>query len=145
MRGRFPQGTEYIDKLDGAAVEKERLKAILATMSGEKRMLEVCAELGIGETRFHQLRETALQAALEAIARKPAGRPSLAALSEAEQLRMQQERIEELELALHEAQVREEIALVLPQVRITAQGNPEPAVAVGKKMRPERVKIRKSR
>jgi hypothetical protein len=123
MRGRFPQGSEYIDKLDGAAEEKERLKAILATLSGAKRMLEVCAELGIGETRFHQLRETALQGALEAIARKPAGRPSLAMLSESEQLRVPQERIEELELALREAQVREEIALVLPQVRITARGD----------------------
>ncbi|HLW65129.1 MAG TPA: hypothetical protein VKS79_07370, partial [Gemmataceae bacterium] len=128
-----------------APEEKERLQAILATMSGEKRMLEVCAELGIGETRFHQLRETALQAALEAIARKPAGRPSLAALSESEQLRMQQERIEELELALHEAQVREEIALVLPQVVMTRSGEREPADRVGKKMRSQRVKIRKSR
>ena len=145
MRGRFPQGAEYIDKLDGAAAEKERLKAILATMSGEKRMLEVCAELGIGETRFHQLRETALQAALDAIAPRPAGRPSLAMLSEAQQLRVQQGRIEELELALHEAQVREEIALVLPQVRVTTNGQPEMAATVGKKMRPERVKIRKSR
>jgi len=46
---------------------------------------------------------------------------------------------------LHEAQVREEIALVLPQVRVTTNGQPEMAATVGKKMRPERVKIRKSR
>ena len=96
-------------------------------------MLEVCAELGLGETRFHQLREVALQAALEAIARKPAGRPSLALLSEAEQLPRQQERIEELELALHEAQVREEIALVLPQVRTLAHGEHESTDVAGKK------------
>ena len=144
MRGRFPQGSEYIDKLDGAPEEKERLQAILATMSGEKRMLEVCAELGIGETRFHQLRETALRAALAAIAPKPAGRPSRAMLTEAEQLRVREERIEELELALHEAQVREEIALVLPQVRVSTHGEVERAIE-RKKMRPERVKIRKSR
>jgi hypothetical protein len=145
MRGRFPQGSEYIDKLDGEPEEKERLKAILATLSGEKRMLEVCAELGIGETRFHQLRATALQAALAALAPKPAGRPSQVMRSEAQQLRVREERIEELELALHEAQVREEIALVLPQVRVTMNGQPEMAATVGKKMRPQRVKIRKPR
>jgi len=145
MRGRLPQGPEYIDKLDGACEEKERLKAILDTMYREKRMLEACAELGIGETRFHQLRQAAMQAALTAIASKPAGRPSLAGLSESEQIRMQQQRIEELELALHLAQVREEIALVLPQVRTLANGERETATLVGKKMRRRRVKIQKSR
>jgi len=55
---------------------------------------------------------------------------------------MQQQRIEELELALQEAQVREEIALVLPQVRLDDHRS---VVAVGKKMRRRRVKIRKSR
>jgi len=105
-------------------------------------MLEACVELGIGETRFHQLRETALQAALVAIARKPAGRPSLGSVSESELIRRQEERIEELELALHEAQVREEIALVLPQVRIVANGETAEAE---KKMPRRRVKIRKSR
>jgi hypothetical protein len=56
MRGRWPSGPEYIDQLSGAVEEKERLKTILATLSGDKRVLEACAELGIGETRFHQLR-----------------------------------------------------------------------------------------
>jgi hypothetical protein len=142
MRGRLPSGPEYIDKLEGEVEEKERLKTILATMYGEKRLLEACADLGLGETRFHQLRETALQGALAAIVRRPAGRPSLASLSESEQIRMQQQRIEELELALEEAQVREEIALVLPQVRLDDHRR---AVAGGKKMRRRRVKIRKSR
>jgi hypothetical protein len=142
MRGRLPSGPEYIDKLQGEAEEKERLKTIFATMYGGKRLLEACADLGLGETRFHQLRETALQAALAAIARRPAGRPSLASLSESEQIRMHQQRIEELELALEEAHVREEIALVLPQVRLDDHRR---VVAGGKKMRRRRVKIRKSR
>jgi hypothetical protein len=142
MRGRLPSGPEYIDKLEGEREEKERLKAILATMFGEMRLLEACAEMGIGETRFHQLRELALQAALEAIARRPAGRPSLASFSEAEEIRRQALRIEELELALHEAEVREEIALVLSQgdARDDDAQNGE-----GKKMSSPHVKIRKPR
>lgn len=142
MRGRLPSGLEYIDKLEGSAEEKERLKAILATMYGEKRLLEACAELGIGETRFHQLREAALQAALEAITRRPAGRPSLASLSEPEQVRRHAERIEELELALQEAQVREEIALILSPARTLDDAGDD---AEGKKMRQQHVKIRKPR
>lgn len=138
MRGRLPAGLEYIDKLVGEREAKERLKAILATLCGDKRLLEACAEMDIGETRFHQLREIALQAALDAITRRPAGRPSLTSLSEADQVRRQAERIEELELALHEAQVREEIALVL------SNGQPLDEDA-GKKMPQERVKIRKPR
>jgi hypothetical protein len=141
MRGRLPAGPEFIDKLDGAAEEKERLKAILDTMYGERRLLQACIELGIHETRFHQLRETAMQGALAAITRKPAGRPCRANMIDAAYVRNLEERVEELEMALHEAQVREEIALVLPRVTIG-----EPATFDGaKKMRRRHVKIRKPR
>ncbi len=146
MRGRWPSGPEYIDKLIGSAETKERLKAIFATMYGEKRLLEACAQLEVGETRFHQLRELALQGALSAIEPRAAGRPSRAPLSEVEQIRALQARIEELELALHEAQVREEIALVLPHLRRTVdpdQGGV--AVVEEKKTRRRRLKIRTAR
>ena len=69
MRGRWPAGPEYIDKLVGDADTKDRLKAILDTLYGQARLLEVCNLLDIRETRFHQLREAALQAALTAIER----------------------------------------------------------------------------
>lgn len=134
MRGRLPAGPEYVDKLHGSEETKERLKAILNTMYGQARLLEACAQLDIGETRFHQLRETALQAALAALEPRPAGRPSQTALIEAEQIRTLEQRVQELELALHEAQVREEIALVLPRLRRTAgAGEGGTAVADEKK------------
>ena len=141
MRGRLPAGPEYIDKLQGAAEDKERLKAILDTLYGERRLLEACAQLEIGETRFHQLRESALQGALSAIARRSAGRPTRVA--ETEQVREQRQRIAELERALHEAQVREEIALILPQVGRAE--SPSAAVGARKKVRPRRLRIRKPR
>jgi hypothetical protein len=146
MRGRWPAGPEYIDKLVGSEQDKERLKAILDTLYGEQRLVEACAELDVGETRFHQLREAALQGALSAIAARPAGRPSRAAPAEAEQIRLLEARTVELEQALHEAQVRAEIALVLPRRR-----QPDAAdecgtdAAAGKKTRRRRLKIGKSR
>ena len=72
MRGRWPSGLEYIDKLEGTVESKERLKAVLETLHGQARLLEACAQLQIGETRFHQLRETALQGALTALEARPA-------------------------------------------------------------------------
>ena len=146
MRGRWPQGSEYVDKLEGSVETKERLKAILDTMYGQMRLLEACGDLDISETRFHQLRELGLQGALTAMEPRPAGRPSRASQTEAEQIRVLQQRVQELEQALHEAQVREEIALVLPHlVRPTRQGECETAVVEGKKTRRRRQRIRKPR
>jgi hypothetical protein len=146
MRGRWPSGPEYIDQQPGSVETKERLKAIFDTMYGQRRLLEACAQLDIGETRFHQLRERAIQGALVAIEPRPAGRPSRTGLSDAEQIRVLEERVQELELALHEAQVREEIALVLPHLRRPADPEErDPTVAPGKKTRRRRVKMRKSR
>jgi hypothetical protein len=146
MRGRWPQGPEYVDKLQGSDESKERLKAIFDTLYGQARLREACAQLDLGETRFHQLREIALQGALTAIEPRPAGRPSRASASEAEQIRALQARVRELEQALHEAQVREEIALVLPHLgRPGSADAPGTADAEGKKTARERVKVRKRR
>jgi hypothetical protein len=146
MRGRLPAGPEYIDKLKGSPETKERLKAILDTLYGEARVLEVCAQLGLGETRFHQLREAALQAALTAIEPRPAGRPSRTTSTEAERIDALERRVRELEQALHEAQVREEIALVLPHVQRTGPGREgSPAGGAEKKTPSLAVKIRKPR
>jgi hypothetical protein len=146
MRGRWPHGLEYIDKLDGSVQTKERFKVILQTLMGPTRMLEACAQLEIGETRFHQLRQVALQAALAALEPRPGGRPSHSATAADETIRALQARVAELEDALHQAQVREEIALVLPRLQRTAGADRAPdAGADEKKMRRRHVKISKPR
>jgi hypothetical protein len=145
MRGRWPDGPEYLDKLQGSLQTKERLKAILDTLYGQARLQEACAQLDISETRFHQLREAAMQAAVTAIEPRPSGRPSRAASAQAEEIRMLQQRVRELEQALHESQVREEIALVLPQLRRTDGAACTTIAGVEKKTPPPPVKIRKSR
>ena len=143
MRGRLPTGPEYFDQRLGSGEAKERAKAIFATLYGDGRRLQVCAQLGIHGTRFHQLRERAVDAVLAALEPRPAGRPSRTARCDAEYVRALEQRIAALELALDEAQVREEIALILPQVRTA--GADEAAAGGGKKRRRRPVKIRKPR
>jgi hypothetical protein len=115
MRGRYPAGIEYVDKLEGEEADKERLKAILETLFGATRLLEACERVGVRETRFHQLRDRALQGALDAITARPTGRPSRQAVVSADRLRELEQVLAEKEWALQQAQVREEVALILPQ------------------------------
>ncbi len=108
--------------------------------------MEVCAQHDIGETRFEQLRAMSIQGALNSIEPRPAGRPSRAcAGAQAEEIRVLQQRVQELEQARHEAQVRAEIALVLQPSRRDEQDDRMTATGVEKKTRRPRVKIRKSR
>jgi hypothetical protein len=106
MRGRLPVGPEYVDKLQGSALAKERVKAVLQTLTGDLRLQDACQELGICEQRFHQLRQETLQAAVTAL--------------EAHTLSPAEEKIQALEaqvaalaIELHAAKVREEIGLTL--------------------------------
>ena len=144
MRGRWPSSIEeLIDAIDGPDETKERLKMIFATGHGDARVVDACATLGLGETRFEQLRKLAVHGAFHAISPRPAGRPCRTAPVEAELVRELRQRIAELEQALHESQVREEIALVFPNLRRTAGSSDD--VAEEKKMPQEPVKVRKPR
>lgn len=145
MRGRWPAGpAEFIDKLVGDRESKDRFKVILDTLYRQMRVRQACAQLDIGETRFHQLRERTMQTALTSLMPRPAGRPSRASTSQAEEIHALRQRIAELERALLEAQVREEIALVLPrQERLNGDG--ERPTTEEKKMPPQRAKVHKPR
>ena len=117
MRGRKPAGPQYVDGLEGSAQAKERLKVVLETLAGQCRVQEACQRLGLGEARFHALRQQALAAALAGLEPRPAGRPAAAeptpSATEVQALRAQ---VADLEVAVRAAQTREEIALVLPRV-----------------------------
>jgi hypothetical protein len=134
MRGRLPSGPEYVEKLTGSAEAKVRLEVILRTLAGTCRVQEACEQLGVSEARFHQLRQEALQAALDGLTPRPAGRPSAsAAAGHVEQLEQQKEA---LRLEMLAAQTREEIALVLP--RLAAASDAQPGETPGKKARRRR-------
>lgn len=116
MRGRIPSGPEYVDvqHLHGSAQAKQRLRVILETMMGKWRVGEACDRLGICEQRFRQLRAELLQAALERLEARPAGRPRRP--EEPEEIAAVRQQLEAMQRELHVAQVREEIALALPQL-----------------------------
>ena len=52
-RGRPPKGLSHVDSIPGDPEAKRRLKAILATMSGDLTVKEACEHLGVSESRFH--------------------------------------------------------------------------------------------
>lgn len=114
MRGRHPSGPEFVAKLDGSEQAKQRVQVLLETLAGTRRVGEACAQLGISEPRFDQIRIEALQAAVAALEPKPIGRPSnvpTASELEAQQLRT---KVAELEAALKAALIRAELAVTLP-------------------------------
>jgi hypothetical protein len=73
--GRPPLGPEHVEKLEGSQVEKERLRVMLESLSGSLRVQDACRELGLGRSRFHELRTKALQGALDGLAPGVPGRP----------------------------------------------------------------------
>ena len=80
---------------------------------GQWRVGEACERLGICEQRFRQLRAELLQAALERLEGRPAGRPRRP--EEPEDTVALRRQLEAMQRELHVAQMREEIALALPQ------------------------------
>jgi transposase-like protein len=121
MRGRHPAGPEFVDKLSGDVTAKERLRIVLETIAGQRRVASACTQLGVSEQRFDELRAEALQAAVTALAPKPLGRKPQSASpapSEVEQLRA---RIAALEAQLQVAAVRAEVAAILPHTAAAAE------------------------
>jgi hypothetical protein len=115
MRGRYPAGIEYVDHFDAAPAEKERLKAIVQTLCGVARFGEACERVGLRERRLRQLRDQAVQGALDAMRPRPAGRPSAAATAEGQRIGELEAELAAKELELQQALVRAEVALILPQ------------------------------
>lgn len=115
MRGRPPSGPSYVQQLPGSEQARQRAEVILQTLAGTTPVQQACALLGVGETRFHQLRQEMLTAAIEALEARPSGRPAQVVPPAAAPLQQLQEQLSQLQVDLRVAQVREEIALVLPQ------------------------------
>jgi len=113
-RGRKPKGPELVTHLEGSDAARQRLRRIVDSLTGRASVAEVCAELGIGESRFHQLRSDALQAALDRLEPRAAGRPPQA-VSPAEARVVELERqLRELKWELQASQIRLELAEALP-------------------------------
>jgi hypothetical protein len=116
MRGRRPLGPELAEQLEGSAVACRRMRVVLETIAGTRRVQEACEQLGICEQRFETIRATAIGAGIAALESRPMGRPPKV-LSEAQsEIARLEERIAELEGQLQVASVRAELAAVLPRL-----------------------------
>lgn len=134
-RGRPPLGTEHVKRLEGDDESKERLELVLKTITGELTTAEACERLGVGETQLGRLRERALQGALAALEPRPVGRPPKEPDPEAERIAELEAEVQDLKLDLRAAQIREEIALVMPHLRKPAAEKKRPANKRRRRMR----------
>lgn len=73
--GRKPTGPQIVERLEGSPSAKQRLEVILETIAGQLTVPEACARLGIGESRFHDLRNQTLQVTLNTLEPRRRGRP----------------------------------------------------------------------
>jgi transposase-like protein len=103
----------------GSARAKERLELILETLGGRRTIAEACQALGLSEAQFHRVRERALEGALEALEPRPVGRPRQAVTPEGERIRELEAELREIQVELMAAEIREELALVMPKISVT--------------------------
>lgn len=118
--GRPPKGGDLAERVAGSAEAKRRACAVLQAMRGELTVAQACAEMGVGEARFYQLRDRFMAEGVAGLEPGLGGRPRKAPPEDAE-VKALQARIERLELELKAAHLREQIALVLPRVARGAQ------------------------
>lgn len=115
-RGRPAKGTKMVEDLEGSGDAKKRLRVILETVSGQKDVSAACDELGIGKSAFFELRSRVLQATLENLEPRSAGRPRREVSDEQAEIEKLQKENQELMTELKIAHVREEIMLAMPEV-----------------------------
>lgn len=135
--GRPPKGSELVERFEGSAEAKGRLKAIIDAMTGATTVAEACARLGVGESRFYQIRDEMLEGALASLEPGMAGRPRKEEPEEEKRLAEMTRRIKRLELELEAAHVRTELALTMPEV-LCLPGKKTAAAKARKKRRSKR-------
>lgn len=114
--GRPNKGLGHVDGLDADATQKERLRVILATISGELSVQDACAELGIGRARFSELRRLALQGACDSLRPGSPGRPRTRDVERDEELDALRAECKQLESEASAAQLKAELALSMPRI-----------------------------
>jgi hypothetical protein len=114
--GRPPVGIAHVDRLEGSEELKERLRVLLATITGEMSVEEACATLAVGPSRLHEMRREALQAALEGLEPHRAGRPPTMKGIRTDRESELEQKVRDLERDLQGALVRTEIALAMPHL-----------------------------
>jgi hypothetical protein len=115
--GRKPQGVGLVEPLAGSKHAKERMKWFLQTLSGQSSVVEACAVLGIGESRFYDQRSEWLQDALTLLEPRSPGRPPKPEPPiMPEEVQGLRQRVRDLEARAAAVEVQAELAATLPHV-----------------------------
>jgi len=124
--GRQPLGIDLVERMAGPPQAKERLMAVLESLTGVAPVGELAQICGVGRTRFYELRDRALCGALEALLDgRPGPRPRQSDARD-DELRALQTENDELRVQLVAERVRTELALVMPHVlKETPPGGPK--------------------
>ena len=112
--GRPIKGVELVNNLEGEQDQKDSLKIILGTITGEMTIIQACEKLGIKESRFHELREKVLQSALDGLKPKPSGRPVENATINLEY----KKELDEMKIRLEAERIKTLIAQNMPELFI---------------------------
>jgi hypothetical protein len=106
------------EQLEGSTEARGRMRVILETIAGVRRVHEACEELGICEQRFETIRTVAIRAGIAALESRPMGRPPKVPPEAQDQIARLEERVAELEAQLRVASVRAELAGTLGRLPI---------------------------
>ena len=121
-RGRPRQGSELVDGIECSEMAKARARVIMAAVLGECSVREACTQLGVSAAGFYKLRARALQGFARELEPRPAGRrPHVTTEADAHSQTLEQ-KIQDLQRDLQAANIREEIALIMPNL---AKGEPD--------------------
>jgi hypothetical protein len=102
---------DQVDRLAGSPVAKARLRVILANLAGQINIADACADLGIEESWFFDLKHQSLECWVKALEPGSPGRPPSGGTSaEQQQIAELKVKVERLELELKSARLRAELA-----------------------------------
>ena len=99
-----------VDGTRASREARERTKVILLTLTRQSSVQAGYERLGLGRTRFQDLRRRMLEGAVQALEERPVGRPRCPREREVSELRELRGRIVELEHELRRTRVELEIA-----------------------------------
>ena len=99
-----------IDSIEASPQARDRAKVILLTLARQCSVRQGCFTLGVGRTRFQDLRERMIGAAVGALEDRPVGRPRLQVAQTCRQLSTLRRRLVAIERELKRSQTELDIA-----------------------------------
>lgn len=136
-RGRPTDGSRMADKLQIEDPKlRERTRHILATLCGEETLLQAAEAIGVTEEAFRRLRWRALEGMVDGIVPRKSGRVPMAidADDQNDLVAALRDENNKMRVELECLQLREELAVVMPQVLDEGRRGKKNGQGQGRKM-----------